>query len=159
MVDPADMLKGRTRETKIHRDARGRWFNDGTEITHTLLTRAFDAWLRPAPDGSGRWCLSNDINWAYVGLEGPPRFVRSVDVSDGAVTLRLSDDTTAALDPSTLRQGPEGALYCDVPGEMTARFDAHAMMQLEALIEEDDEGVFLRIGGARVRPPEVAAPL
>lgn len=159
MVDPASMLKGRTRETKIHRDARGRWFNDGAEITHTLLTRAFDAWLLPAPDGSGRWCLSNDINWAYVSLEGPPRFVRRVEVDQGAVTLHLSDDRQARLDPSTLRQGPEGALYCDVPGDMTARFDPHAMMQLESLIDEDEEGVFLTLDNRRIRPPQVARPL
>ena len=62
MVDPASVLSGRTRETKIRRDAAGRWFDDGAEITHVLLTRAFDQWLQPAPDGSGRWCLSNSIN-------------------------------------------------------------------------------------------------
>ena len=51
MVDPASMLQGRTRETKIARDALGRWFNDGDEITHVLLRRAFDEWLQRAPDG------------------------------------------------------------------------------------------------------------
>ncbi len=158
MVDPADALKGRTRETRIRRDAEGRWFDGEDPITHPLLVRAFDEWLVPAPDGSGRWCLSNDINWAYVAIEGPPRFVRSVEIADD-VRLTLSDGRAAPLDPTTLRQGPDGALYCDVPGGLVARFDRHAAMQLGALIDEDDEGVFLAIAGRRVRPPTVDDPL
>ncbi|HJL15099.1 MAG TPA: hypothetical protein RMH99_05555 [Sandaracinaceae bacterium LLY-WYZ-13_1] len=153
------MLKGRTRETKIHRDAAGRWFNEGQPITHELLTQAFDAWLRPAPDGSGRWCLSNDINWAYVSIDGPPRFVRRVEPSDDGVRLHLSDGTATSLDPSTLRQDADGALYCDVPGGMVARFDSHAAMQLSDLVDEDERGVFVTIGGERVRPPVVDDPL
>lgn len=160
MMDPASVLQGRTRETKISRDAQGRWFNDGTAITHVLLTRAFDEWLRPAPDGSGRFCLSNDINWAFVSIEGPPRFVRSVgrDAS-GEISLRLSDGEDVPLDVETLRQGPDGALYCEVPGPMAARFDSHAMMQLEDLVGEDDAGVFLSVGGRVVHPPVVDEPL
>jgi len=158
MVDPASLLQGRTRETKITRDRSGRWFNDGTEITHVLLTRAFDQWLRPAPDQSGRYCLSNDINWAYVSIDGPPRFVRALELDD-VVTLRLSDQSVATLDPNTLREGPDGALYCDVPEGMVARFDQHATMQLAAILDEDDDGVFLTIGGERYRPRSVTDPM
>jgi hypothetical protein len=159
MVDPASMLKGRTRETKIRRDAEGRWFNGDEAITHPLLTQAFDAWLIPAPDGSGRWALSNSINWAFVAIEGPPRFVRRVEPTDGGLTLHLSDGTGVPLDAESLRQGPEGALYCDVPGGMVARFDRPAMMQLESFVGEDDDGIFLGLGEARVRPPSVEDPL
>ncbi|HEY8427962.1 MAG TPA: hypothetical protein VIL20_06285 [Sandaracinaceae bacterium] len=159
MVDPANMLAGRTRETKIRRDAEGRWFNDGVEITHPLLREAFDAWLCRAPDGSGRYCLSNDINWAYVEIEGPPRFVRGVSVEGDRVALRLSDGRVVALDPRTLRQGRDGALYCDVGEGLSARFERHAVMQLAELLGEDDAGVYLRVGGELVRPPVVDDPL
>ena len=158
MVDPGSLLKGRTRETKIRRDTAGRWFNGEDRITHALLIKAFDAWLIPAPDGSGRWCLSNDINWAFVSIEGPPRFVRGVDVSD-AITLHLSDQRDVPLDAETLREGPDDALYCDVPGGMVARFDRHAAMQLSELLSEDEDGVYLEVGGRRVRPPTVDDPL
>ncbi len=153
------MLQGRTRETRIRRDDAGRWFNGDDPITHVLLTRAFDEWLVPAPDGSGRWCLSNDINWAYVTLEGPPRFVRSVEVDSDVIRLSLSDGRSVPLDAATLREGPDGALYCDVGEGLVARFDRHAAMQLEDLIDEDEQGVFLGIGGRRVRPPTVDDPL
>ena len=33
-MEPSQFLKGRTRETKIRRDAAGRWFNDGDPIDH-----------------------------------------------------------------------------------------------------------------------------
>lgn len=158
MVDPASMLAGRTRETKIRRDAEGRWFNDGVELTHPLLRQAFDRWLQKAPDGSGRYCLSNDINWAYVAIEGAPRFVRRAIVREDGVGLVLSDETEVPLDPDTLRQGPDGALYCDV-GELVARFDRHAAMQLSTLLGEDEQGVFVALGARVVRPPTVADPL
>ncbi len=159
MTDPASMLAGRTRETRIRRDAEGRWFNDGVELTHPLLRQAFDKWLQRAPDGSGRFCLSNDINWAFVAIEGPPRFVRSASIEGDAVRLTLSDERVVELDPGTLRQDRDGALYCDAGDGLVARFDRSAVMQLEALLEEDAQGVHLRIAGAVVRPPVVDDPL
>lgn len=158
MTDPASMLAGRTRETKIRRDAEGRWYNDGVELTHPLLKQAFDRWLCRAPDGSGRYCLSNDINWAFVEVQGAPRFVRTVTIEGGAVRLVLSDEREVALDEGTLRQGRDGALYCDVGDGLVARFDRHAMMQLGELVREDAGGVYLAIGGAVVRPPVVDDP-
>ena len=158
MLDPASVLKGRTRETKIRRDAAGLWFNGEDKITHLLVSRAFDRWLVPAPDGSGRWCLSNDINWAYIELEGPPRFVRSVSLGD-PVTLTLSDGAEVPLDIETLRHGPDDALYCDVPGGMVARFDRAAAVSLADLLGEDEQGVFLEVGSSIVRPPHVQNPL
>lgn len=158
MVDPGAMLEGRTRETKIRRDDAGRWFNDDERITHPLLVQAFDEWLVPAPDGSGRWALSNDINWAFVAIEGPPRFVRAVTL-DEPITLHLSDRRDVPLDPATLRQGPDDALYADVGDGLVARFERHAAMQLADALDEDDRGVFLKVGERRVRPPRVDEPL
>jgi hypothetical protein len=158
-MDPAQMLKGFSRETTIRRDAQGRWFHDDQPLEHEGLTRAFDRWIERAEDG--RYCLKNDINWAYVTLEGPPYFVRSVAVSaGGSVELTLSNDSREPLRAETLRTGDDGALYCDVgDGTLPARFDRHAASQLEALIGEDEHGVFVEVGGSRVRPRTVSDPL
>jgi hypothetical protein len=159
-MDPASFLGGRSRETTIRRDALGRWFHDEQPLDHPNLTRAFDRWVDVAEDG--RYCLKNDINWAYITLEGPPLFVRSLrtEQPDG-VLVRLSDDREELLDTSSLRQAADGALYCDVrAGQLVARFDRHAMQQLESLLGEDAEGVYLALGnGARVRPRLVQDPL
>lgn len=149
---------GRSRETPIRRDAEGRWFHDGDPLQHPHLVRAFDRWIERADDG--RYCLKNDINWAYFTLEGAPYFVRSVAVEGTEVRVFLSNDRDEVLDATTLRVGPEGALYCDVQGgTMVARFDRHAMFQLESLIGEDEKGATLKIGGNVVRPPVVSDPL
>jgi hypothetical protein len=157
-MDPAQFLQGRTRETEIRRDAAGRWFNGEDRIAHPNLTRSFDAWVDRAEDG--RFCLSNSINWAYVEIEGPAYFVKDVETAADGIRLQLSGDLTEPLDPTSLRQGPEGALWCAVKeGRCPARFDNHAVSKMSALVGEDDEGVYVQVGGERVRPPEIADPL
>ncbi len=157
-MDPASFLEGHSRETTIFRDAWGRWFHDGEPLEHPNLVEAFDRWLERAEDG--RYCLKNDINWAYITIEGPPHFVRSARVEGADVIVSLSNGTEEALVAKTLRQGQDGALYCDViGGELPARFERHAMSQLESIIAEDDQGVYLDLGGERIRPPVMDDPL
>ncbi len=148
---------GLSRETQIVRTADGRWFNEGDPIENSKLARAFDRWVTRAEDG--RYCLKNDINWAYFKLEGAPYFVRAVRSGEGQVQLVLSNDAEVALVAESLREGPDGALYCDAyPGE-AARFDSHAAVQLGELFEEDADGPYLSDKGRRVHPPKVADPL
>lgn len=152
------LRRGYTRETRIRRDRRGRWFEGDEPLDSPAVERAFDGWIERAEDG--RLCLKNDINWAYVEIEGPPYRVRSVELRPEGVLLHLSGERREPLDPRTLREGPEHALWCQVQGgSLAARFDAHAMNQLADLLGEDDEGVYLAIGGARVRPPLASEPL
>lgn len=157
-MDPAQFIQGRSRETEIRRDARGRWFNGADEISHPILARSFDGWVDRAEDG--RFCLSNAINWAYVEIEGPAYFVKDVDLRPEGIVLLLSGDLREPLDPSSLCQGPEGALWCAVrEGRCPARFDNHAVSKMSDQICEDDDGVYVRIGDQTVRPPEVDDPL
>jgi hypothetical protein len=158
VMDPAQFLEGRTRETNIRRDASGRWFNGADPITHPGLTRSFDAWIDRAEDG--RFCLSNSINWAYVEIDGPAYFVKDAEASEEGIRLTLSGDVEEMLDPGSLRQGPEGALWCAVrAGRCPARFDNHALSKLSDNVGEDGDGVYVRVGADKVRPPEIADPL
>lgn len=151
-------MAGLTRETTIRRDARGRWFHDGEPLEHPGLVRAFDSWVELAEDG--RFCLKNEINWAYVTIEGAPLFVRAARVAADGIWLRLSDEREERLDPATLREGPDGALYAQVRGgTMAARFDPSAASALEGVLGEDAAGVYVDAGDARVRPPVVDDPL
>jgi hypothetical protein len=156
-MEPSDVAFGLSRETTIHRDAEGKWFHEGEPVENEKLARAFDSWIERAPDG--RYCLKNAINWAYVTIEGAPFFVRSVRIVDDVAHLTLSNQKQVRLDPRTLREGPEGALYCDVDGGMPARFDKHAAVQLSELLGEDEQGTYVRAGKLRVRPPRVSDPL
>ena len=157
-MDPAEFLQGRSRETEIRRDASGRWFSGQDPIDHPNLTRSFDGWVDRAEDG--RFCLSNSINWAYVEIEGPAYFVKDVEPAAEGVGLVLSGDRQERLEPASLRQGPEGALWCAVrEGRCPARFDNHALSKMSDWIREDEDGVYLLIGGEKVRPPELDDPL
>ncbi len=155
-MEPA-IPKGRTRETDIRRDARGRWFKGDDPIDHGNLTRSFDGWIERAPDG--RMCLSNAINWAYVAIEGPAYFVRFTRVTARGVELSLSGDRAELLDVATLRQGEDDSLWCDVlDGTVSARFETAASAGLMDLLFEDERGVYLSIGGTRAHVPTVKDP-
>lgn len=156
-MNPEDLAEGRTRETAIRREANGKWWNGEDPIEHPNLVRSFESWIARADDG--RYCLSNDINWAYFSLEGPPFFVRAVKLTKAGVSLLLSGDLEEALDPATLRQGEDGSLWCDVRGGLAARFDNHAMAQLADVVGEDEQGAFVTVGGEKHRPAVVASPM
>jgi hypothetical protein len=157
-MDPAQFLQGRSRETDIRRDARGRWFNGDDQIDHPNLTRSFDSWVDRADDG--RFCLSNAINWAYVAIDGPAYFVKDIEARADGIGLLLSGDLRELLEPASLRQGPEGALWCAVrEGRCPARFDNHAVSKMSEWINEDEEGIYVLVAGQKVRPPEIDDPL
>jgi hypothetical protein len=137
----------------IRRDAEGRWFEGAEEVTNQAIARAFDRWLDRAEDG--RYILKNSINWVYVEIEGPPLFVRTIDVQEDGIDLELSDETKERLDPKTLRQDGEGALWCDVRKKrMPARFTRSAQHALAPILDEDELGPYLSIGTERVRPAQ-----
>ena len=80
------------------------------------------------------------------------------------VTARSALGLILTTEPVTVigrseREGPDGALYCDGHGGMTARFDRHAAVQLADLILEDDTGPYFDVNGERVRPPVVEDPI
>lgn len=151
-MNPEDFLKGRTRETEIRRDALGRWWNAEDPISHPILKKRFDGWVDKAEDG--RYCLSNEINWAYIALEGPAYWVQSVEFVDGRVELLLSGERREPLDPSTLSQSESGELYCKVRGgRCHALFENHAAVQLMDRIHEDEGGLYLDLFGEKARVP------
>ena len=148
-----------SRETSIRRNAEGRWFHDGEPVLNPAVARAFDRWVSVAEDG--RMCLENEVNWAYVEIEGAPLFVDRVHWNGASPTLQLSDGREEALAPRTLRQDRDGKLYCTArEGRLTAEFRRSAMFDLSDALGEDDRGVFLVVGSgsARVWPPVVDDP-
>ena len=112
-----------SRETTIRRDAEGRWYQDGVPVEHPKIAAAFDRWLELGPDG--RFRLANEANWAYVEVDGAPLFVRAARLDPLGAELSLSDGGRERLDPSSLRLGEDGHLYCSARGgRLSARFDS-----------------------------------
>lgn len=157
-MDAPRIPPGFSVESGVSRDAEGRWFHEGAPVENAAVARAFDRWIDRAEDG--RYILRNSVNWAYAEIEGAPFFVRGLLVGADSVRLFLSDDTEPRLELFTLRQDAEGYLYCDVrDGAFVAKFSRKATLQLESLLGEDAEGLFVQVGAERVHPKPVDDPL
>lgn len=132
---------GRSRESKIVLDDRGRFWNGSFPIDHAPMARAFASWIRRHPD-DGRFILTNGYDWTYFTVKGAPFFVRGVhpDV-DGGLALELFDGSEEPLDPNALSASRDGVLYALVKGgALEARFLAPAQTQMVDFIDADPEG-------------------
>ena len=154
-MEPNFLPPGFSRETEIRRDARGRWFNGTDVIEHPNVVRAFNGWIELAEDG--RFCLRNDLGWAYFTLEGPPYFVEAVREAEEGLSLVLSGDHSEPLVPETLGTDAEGRLHCFVlGGGLRAEFRTHAAVQLSQWMESDGEQAVFVHSGKRIPLGEIA---
>jgi hypothetical protein len=149
--------EGRSRESTIRLDARGRFWHDGARIEHPGLEAALHTWIARHPD-DGRYILTNGYDWTYFTVDDAPFFVRALRPEPGCVTLQLSDRTEEPWVPGTTRTGPDGALYARVKpeapgGPYEAKFTPHAQASLEPLVveAEDGRGFAVMIGGRAAR--------
>lgn len=139
-----------TREDSgIRLDAALRWWHDDEPIEHPKIIELFNASL--VLDDEGRYQLRIGQDWCYVQVEDAAYEVRMVDVTpDERVSVRLSDRTAEALEPSTLTLEPDGVLACRVKrGRAKARFSRDAQYQLGELLEEGEGGQLILCAGQR----------
>ncbi|MGE0325093.1 MAG: hypothetical protein AB7K71_15110 [Polyangiaceae bacterium] len=149
---------GRSRESTIRLDKDGRFWHDDALVEHPQMAKAFAAWISKHPD-DGRFILTNGYDWTYFRVEDTPYFVTGLRLLDGKPELSLFDGSQEPMDPGTLREGPDGALYLRVKqGEFEARFQPSAQLELAPLLVEADGGVGLEIAGQRFSVPQREAP-
>lgn len=142
--------EGRSRESTIVLDARGRFTHDGVPVEHAGMARAFASWIARHPD-DGRYILNNGWDWTYFRVEDVPYFVVSLRDDAGRPTLVLSDGSEEPLSPAGLRAGAGDALYVSVKGgAFDARFSREGQLGLAPwLVEGPDGALELSILGAR----------
>lgn len=103
-----------SRESRIRIDADGHVWHEGERISHPRLESALASWV-DYDDDAGRYVLRNALDWCFVTVDHCPLVVRAVHRRDGArFDLDLSDGSTEALDPHTLRVAPDGRVYAYV---------------------------------------------
>jgi hypothetical protein len=132
---------GRSRESKIVLDERGRFWNGSFLIDHEAMTRAFASWIRRHPD-DGRFILTNGYDWTYFTVKDAPFFVRGVHGEpEGGVALELFDGTVENLEPEGVSASADGVLYALVKGgQYVARFLPSAQVQMTDFIDEGPTG-------------------
>jgi hypothetical protein len=145
--------EGRSRESTLRLDARGRFWHDGRPVDHAGLSAGLHSWISRHPD-DGRYILTNGYDWTYFTVDDAPYSVRALRVEPERVVLVLSDGTESAWDPEATRVGEDGALYATVKrdtrgGPYEAKFTPHAQASLGPLLVEADDGglPLVRVGG------------
>lgn len=150
-IDP-EFLERLRRGVPLRMTAMGELLFDGEPITHPRVRQA----LRDGLDvENGETIVRLGAQWCYLSIDDTPLRATSVDVEDEHVWLRLDDGRRVELDPSTLWEEPGAGLRCKVPSAPTGRpLDARltnaAQMQLATHIEEDDDGLALKLGERRI---------
>ncbi len=143
--------EGRSRESTIRLDARGRFWHEGAPVEHPGLAAALASWIDRHPD-DGRYILANGYDWTYFTVDDAPYFVRSLRVEPDGVVLLLSDGTEEAWAPETTRTGADDGLYARVKreargGPYEAKLSPHAQTSLgPLLVDWDALGPAVRIG-------------
>lgn len=148
--------EGRSRESTIRLDARGRFWHDGSLVEHAGLSAALHSWIARHPD-DGRYILTNGYDWTYFTVDDAPYSITAVRVEPSRVVLVLSDRTEEDWDPASTRTGGGGALYATVKrgtrgGPFEAKFTPFAQAALApVLVPGDGDEVDAMIGPTRVR--------
>ncbi len=148
---------GASRDSTIHLDRHGVFFHDGERVEKESLARALHRWVAFHPD-DGRPILTNGYDWTYFTVEDTPLFVEALSgTTRGAPTLRLSDGTEEALDPTAVLVDEDGVCFARVKaGRALARFWRHAQASLAPYLAEDEPPRLVIDGAAyavRPRPP------
>lgn len=147
-------------ESRLVLTADGRWKQDGDAATHRGVVSFFHRQIRKDIDGAyylhnalevpGKGTLEEHV---YFEIEDTPYFVRHVRWGEaaGRFEVELSAGERELLRLDTLVTDEAGQLYCRVKDGDEARFDRHAMTELEPFLDSDDRGMYLRAGQERVR--------
>jgi hypothetical protein len=144
--------EGQSRDSRIRLDGEGRFWHEGALVDRPALQAALHRWISRHPD-DGRTILENGYDWCYLTVDDVPCFVTALRVDGDAVVLTLADGSEEPLDPTTLREGPGGALYARVRaaapgGAFDAKLTRAAQAALAPLVGEGADGQpCVRVGG------------
>jgi hypothetical protein len=145
---------GRSRESVIRLDGRGRFLNDGEEVEHEGVARAMHTWIARHPI-DGRFVLSNGYDWTYFAVDDVPYFVEAVGGSDDEPELALSDGSRERWAGGTLYVGEGDALYTWVKhrsagGPYLAKLQPGAQLQLARWVDAIDGEPAVVLRGERL---------
>lgn len=134
--------EGRSRESTIRLDGRGRFWHDEALVEHAGLAAALHSWISRHPDDR-RYILTNGYDWTYFTVDDAPYFVLALRAAPDEVVLLLSDRTEEPWDPGSTRTGADGALYARVKraargGPYEAKFTPYAQASIGPLLVEGE---------------------
>jgi hypothetical protein len=147
-VDP-EVLRKLREQSGLRLDREGRFSHRGDLLEHARTVAALHRGLHRSSDG--RWAVRIGAEWAYVEVEDAARFVRRLEVRDGAMRAQLADGEWIDVDPATFASGADDALYVRTPDGERARLTRAAQLSLSERIHEDGGTFSLEVAGRRYR--------
>lgn len=148
-----------SRESQIRVDRDGHIWHQGERVLHPGLARTLARWIDI--DENGRYVMRNALDWCFITVDHTPLVVRNVVLeTDPAmrIEVELSDDSTEALDLSTVQVDPDGVVYAHVRNaKLLARFDRQPSFKFLEHVEADAKGIMVfQLGSktARIAPLE-----
>lgn len=148
-------LASGARLESIKIDSEGRWWHEGGLFNNERISELFSRSIGRTEGGT--WFLEVGPFTYPIEVEDTAFFVRSAVLTGGGpedtserVSIKLSDGTSETLDCATLSHSEGRGFSCLIKaGAYKARFGRSAFYTLtERLLETDDGGFALRIGGS-----------
>lgn len=127
-------------------DKNGNWFINNAPVTHERISLFL---TRSVLKEGTNYYLKIANEKIPVEVEDTPYIVKQVIHENGKFFLILNDETMEPLNPSTLEVREENVLYCEVKGEVKARFSRPAYYRIAEHIRQDADGYFISLGGKK----------
>lgn len=136
---------------QLRLSARGEWFHDGVAFSNPRLIELFNRSITRS--GAGAWCLRIGRGEATFTCEDTPWFVTVLEDTGSPWQVTLSDGTSEALTPTTLRLGAAGQVYCRLLRGDEARFTGGAHQRLLSHTVDEEhlliDGQLIPLGAPR----------
>lgn len=131
-------------------DAAGDWWVDGERIVHARTLSVLSANVRLQAEGV--WVTSIGHETAPFTFADTALFVREADLANGALRVRLSNQSVETLIAAQLRLGADDGLYVRVlDGRAWARFSRAAYQALLPHWQPAGDGLVLMLRGGPSR--------
>lgn len=141
-------------ESALRLDERGRWFHRGEPFENQKIISFFHRAIRK--DAQGCAYLYNahgdQEEHVYFEVEDTPYFVEHVqyDPDKEILTATLNTGAQSEVAVRSLEEDRRGVMYCRVLEGDRARFTEHALTELSAHAEMDEQGVYLPLRSGKL---------
>ncbi len=135
-------------DCQITIDKNGNWFYRGQQIIHHQILHSFHEALEMTHNG--RFLVRMEDEICYIEAEDTPFVVTTLrgDQNNGLI-LVLNSGETHDLDAATLRIEADNQIYATLENGIPVRFTRPAYYQLGLMMDENADGIHLRIGNIR----------
>lgn len=137
----------RFRTIGLRLDRAGKFWHEGTEVTHARLRQALLRWLDVRDDGRDIVRL-DDKRYAYVEVEDAHLRASSAHWDGDRCMVLWDDEQERELEYGSMRQADDNAIYVAV-GKLRGRIAGPAYHALTERIEETPSGFVLVAAGQR----------